>query len=347
MTENKPCCCCEPAVRKISSTWNYKNYCGAILCRISDRFRSKHRVDPGLYTLGSPTKESPVLVTANYKLTFDIVRKDLAAFDAWLLVLDTKGINVWCAAGKGSFGTKELVKRIESEKLIEKVTHRTIIVPQLGAPGVRAHEVKKITGFSVCFGPVRSEDIKEFIAQSNKATPSMRTVTFSTAERMVLAPLEVIASVKKLWLPLFICALIMGLSREGILFGKMWTLTCPFFIALCTAIIAGALIHPLILPVMPFRSFAIQGLILGLLSAVIVYFSHTVLISSAYGNIAWFTLIATVSSYIAFNFTGSTPIANKSGVKKELRISFPLYIAATAATIVLLVLYKLNSEGML
>src|SRR3972149_4985176 len=57
--------------------------------------RDRYRIDPGLYKVGSPDENSPVLVTANYKLTFDMVRKELTGLDAWILVLVTKGINVW------------------------------------------------------------------------------------------------------------------------------------------------------------------------------------------------------------------------------------------------------------
>ena len=63
--------------------------------------RQGHRVDPGLYAIGSPSGDSPVLVTANYTLSFDALRSVLSGISAYILVLDTKGINVWCAAGKG------------------------------------------------------------------------------------------------------------------------------------------------------------------------------------------------------------------------------------------------------
>ena len=93
-------------------------------------------VDPGLYALGSPDSASSVVVTANYKMSFDQLRTALSGHDCWILVLDTKGINVWCAAGKGTFGTVELYDRIVESRLAEVVTHRTILAPQLGAPGV-------------------------------------------------------------------------------------------------------------------------------------------------------------------------------------------------------------------
>ena len=76
-----------------------------------------YTVEPGLYAVGKPDERSPVLVTANYKLSFDKLRNELTGRNVWILVLDTKGINVWCSAGKGTFGTMELVGRIESTGL--------------------------------------------------------------------------------------------------------------------------------------------------------------------------------------------------------------------------------------
>ena len=118
---------------------------------------------PGLYALGSPTPESPVFVSANYTLSFDALRSALAGVDGYILVLDTHGINVWCAAGKGTFGTDELVNRIQVTGLKDIVNHRTLILPQLAAPGVAAHQVRKRSGFKVEYGPVRAEDLPEYL----------------------------------------------------------------------------------------------------------------------------------------------------------------------------------------
>jgi hypothetical protein len=307
----------------------------------------RYRVSPGLYSLGSPTPEAQVFVTANYKLSFDHLRKGLNGLDAWILVLDTKGINVWCAAGKGTFGKDELVRRIGSEKLAEKVNHKNLIVPQLGAPGIAAHEVKKKTGFSVIYGPVRSNDIQAYVANGNHVTAAMRTVKFTLWERMVLVPIEVLAIAKKSIIPLIAMAFIMGLQKQGIMFHQMWMLTAPIIIALCAAIGSGCVLHPLFLPIMPVRSFALQGLILGLISGGLLQLSGIFAKDSLWLQAALYLLIASLSSYCAFNFTGSTPIANKSGVKKELKIAVPLYIAVAAVTVVFLALYKISQERLL
>ena len=104
--------------------------------------RMHYVVAPGLYRVGEPGPDAPVLVTANYKMSFDRLRCELGGLDAWILVLDTKGINVWCAAGKGTFGTDELVGRIAAVHLQERVSHRTLILPQLGAVGVAARVLR-------------------------------------------------------------------------------------------------------------------------------------------------------------------------------------------------------------
>ncbi|MCP4566261.1 MAG: acetyl-CoA synthase subunit gamma, partial [FCB group bacterium] len=98
--------------------------------------RMSYIISPGLYAVGSPSDKSPVFVTANFKLSFDHLRSELTGINGWILVLDTKGINVWCAAGKGTFGTDELVHRIRETQLEKVISHRRLILPQLGAPGV-------------------------------------------------------------------------------------------------------------------------------------------------------------------------------------------------------------------
>ncbi len=116
-----------------------------------------YKVDPGLYALGEPNADSPVLVSANYKLSFDALRSALPGRNFWILVVDTDGVNVWCAAGKGTFSTEELVSRIESSGLTRLVSHRLLIVPQLAAPGVAAHRVRELSGFKIKYGPIRSK----------------------------------------------------------------------------------------------------------------------------------------------------------------------------------------------
>ena len=162
----------------VTSEWSKCDKWGRVRARVS-AFRMDYSIKPGLYAIGTPDANSDVFVSANYKLSFDILRRELSGINGWILVLDTKGINVWCAAGKGTFGTDELVKQITDANLSGIVSHKKIIVPQLGAVGVKASEVKKKTGFSVSFGPVEAKDIKEYIKSNYHTSPEMRKPKFT------------------------------------------------------------------------------------------------------------------------------------------------------------------------
>lgn len=221
--------------------------------------RMNYMVSPGLYAVGEPDETAPVLVTANYKMSFDRLRKELKGISAWILVLDTKGINVWCAAGKGTFGTAELVKRIAITGLDQIVSHRTIILPQLGAPGVAAHEVRKQSGFKVIYGPVRAVDLPIFLQSGMKADREMRTVRFTFMDRLVLTPIELVGTINPL---LFIMALLLLLQIAGLVM-----VTINGLLAYGGAILIGTVVTPVLLPWIPGRAFAWKGWLLGLLWA--------------------------------------------------------------------------------
>ncbi|MCP4135780.1 MAG: acetyl-CoA synthase subunit gamma [bacterium] len=331
--------------RKTTSAWTKQDYWGAFKSRISG-FRMDYIVEPGLYALGNPGEGSNVFVSANYKLSFDVLRKELAGMDAWILVLDTKGINVWCAAGKGTFGTNELVKRINDVSLSRIVTHKRVIVPQLGGPGVSAPIVKKQSGFSVLFGPVQASDIPAWLENNFTATKEMRAIQFPMKDRVVLTPMELNPVLKKFPLYAAILLILFGLRPEGIMFKDALSGSLPFLILGLMAIFSGAFLTPALLPFIPFRSFAIKGWIMGVLtSAPLVYFSNMfsfndISLNSILLAVPVFLFFPLASSYIALQFTGSTTFTGISGVKKELKIGLPIYIAALVISSISLIIYK-------
>jgi hypothetical protein len=336
------------AVPVVSACLTISDYWEHVKCRTS-AFRDSYTVNPGLYAVGAPDRSSDVLISANYKLSFDTLRKALKGLSVWLLVLDTKGINVWCAAGKGSFGTDELVRLIQAVKLDRLVGHRRVIVPQLGAPGISAHTVKKASGFRVCYGPVRAEDIGAYIGSGYKATREMRTVKFPLIDRLILTPMEISPAMKKYypWYALGVLA-VMGLQPGGIFFRDALAGSQPFLLLGLISVLAGALLTPAFLPFIPLRSFAVKGWIAGVFSVFlsskfipVIGQLNTVL------RIFMYLFFPLASSYIALQFTGSTTFTGMSGVKKELRLSLPLYVAGLVASVVLLIIYKLGEWGVL
>ncbi|HWR73574.1 MAG TPA: mercury methylation corrinoid protein HgcA [Nitrospirota bacterium] len=329
-------------VNRITSDWSRADHWGMIKSRVS-AFRMSYSVTPGLYAIGDPAKESDVFVTANYKLTFDTLRRELKGFNAWVLVLDTKSINVWCAAGKGTFGTGELVNRISSARLDAVVSHRRLILPQLGAVGVNAAEVKKKTGFLVSFGPVEARDIPAYIRNGYTKTTGMSTIRFTMIDRLILTPMELNPAMKKFpWIAAGIL-LIFGLQPSGLLFHEAWTGGLPFLLLTLIAILAGALITPVLLPYVPFRSFALKGWIVGALFTVpALQLSDLTDPHDGVLRIAAAVLFPALSSYLALQFTGATTFTSMSGVKKEMRLGIPLYIGAAAVSLILVIIYKMK-----
>lgn len=288
--------------------------------------RMSYRIAPGLYRVGQPDSKSPVVVTANYKLTVDAVRRELTGLNLWLLVLDTNGVNVWCAAGKGIFGTAELVRRIEATGLARLVEHRRLVLPQLGAVGVAAHEVKRATGFSVSYGPVRAQDIPAYLAAGMRATPAMRRVSFGWKERLVLAPMELVPA-GKMALGILAALIALDLIRHRGLTPHLAADVVRFF----GAILIGGVLVPLLLPWLPSRAFSVKGAVAGAVWAGATTLWLPTGIVEAVGAAL---LITAIVSYMALNFTGTTTFTTNAGARLEVRRALtPILVAAGAGAI--------------
>jgi len=291
--------------------------------------RKRFRVTPGLYALGAPGPAAPVFVSANYRLSYDLLRRSLAGRDAWILVLDSNGVNVWCAAGKGTFGTAELVSRVGATGLAARVTHRTLVVPQLGATGISAPETERLSGFRVVFGPVRAADLPDFLDHGMEATPGMRRVTFTLADRLTLLPVELLQALP--WSLPVLAALVLLAGFAG----GSWSVTtmasaAPAVLAAGVgATLAGATLTPLLLPWIPPRAFAAKGALLGATWAV----AAVAVVLRPVGALAtagWLLLLPALAAFLAMNFTGASVITSLSGVRREMRVALPLEIAAAA-----------------
>ena len=336
--------CCDPAptlmpvdgsmsvqreIKTTTSEINVSNRLDHLATRLGIK-RSEHRVEPGLYALGEPTKDSPVFVSANYTLSFDALRSSLVGIDGYILVLDTRGVNVWCAAGKGTFGTDELVHRIEVTGLADVVDNRVLIVPQLGATGVAAHKVKSRTGFKVSFGPVRASDLPEYLKEQ-EATDEMRRVRFTLLDRMVLAPVELFL------IPKILLVAIIGISLIG---GYMGVL------AAIAAILAGTVLFPILLPLLPTKDFSTKGYILGFL--VTLPFSWNAFMTP--DKIWWMhkglalsylLVMPPITAFFALNFTGSTTFTSVTGVRKEIYRYVPKMALMFGAGVVLMIVIRI------
>jgi acetyl-CoA decarbonylase/synthase complex subunit gamma len=319
-------------VPRIVTELGFSDHLGAckVRCGIG---RKRFIVPPGLYALGNPTAADPVVVTANYKMSYDIIRRTLHGRNVWLLVLETYGINVWCAAGKGTFGTSELVRRVTASRLAEVVSHRRLLLPILGAPGVAAHEVAKRTGFTVSYATIRADDLPAFLDNGMLTTPAMRELTFTFYERLVLIPVELVQALKSLALAgggLFLLF--------AVLKGPVAGLTA--FLAWSGASLAGIVAGPLLLPWLPGRSFSVKGAVAGLAWGMLFCLLAGSSTWSAAVLTAAFLALPAVSAFYTLAFTGCTPFTSHSGVKREMRIALPAMGCAIVLSVLLLLAGK-------
>lgn len=287
--------------------------------------RAGHRVEPGLYALGRPTMDSPVFVTANYTLSFDALRSALAGIDGYIMVLDTEGINVWCAAGKGTFCADEVVRQVEATGLAHIVRHRSLILPQLSAAGVAAQEVAQRSGFAIEYGPVRAVDLPAYL-ETRQATPEMRRVTFALLERLVLIPVELVHAL----LPMVVAAVI-----AYFVFGALGA------IGLIAAVLGGTVAFPILLPWLPVRDFSAKGFMLG--GIVAVPFALALCLRTpdapvyfrAIRALAYLLASLPLTAFLALNFTGATPFTSRTAVRREIFRYVPVMAWVFGAGIVL------------
>lgn len=318
-------------VPQIATELTFADHLGACKARWGIG-RMHYIVPPGLYAIGIPDSGAPVLVTANYKMSYDILRSTLHGRNLWLLVLETFGVNVWCAAGKGTFGTDELVAQVKETGLAKVITHRELILPILGAPGVAAHEVTRRCGFSVRYGTIRAADLPSYLDHGQVTTPAMRELTFSFYERLVLLPVEIIHALKSSLIVTVALFLLGLLFAEGMTAG--WTMVRAYLAGLFSGIVAG----PLLLPWLPGRGFALKGAIIGLGCALLFVDMN--------GGEGWkmayllaaFLAIPAVSAFYTLNFTGCTTFTSPNGVKKEMRLAMPAMGLALVVSAALLAL---------
>ena len=216
-----------------------------------------------LYRVGNPDRNSPVIVSGNYELAVRRVAKALQRLDCWLLICDSRGINVWCSSLSGHFSEKNIIRAVELTHLSKYVSHKKLILPQLCAPGVDIQVIKRETGFETSFGPVYIERIKDFLDHEGNEF-ELRRVNFGIRQRIEMA----IGSPIILSLALAFIYLFIDLSK------LLFILPGLYFIAL---------IHAVVYPCRPVKriplwaflcSLGVTGLIMGILFST-RYFSFT------------------------------------------------------------------------
>ncbi len=160
----------------------------------------------------------------------------------------------------------------------------------------------------------------------------MRQVSFTAKDRLVLAPIELVAAVKP---TIIVFGVFFILNVIG--FGHFNLIDLYTYLG---AILIACVIVPLLLPWIPGRAFAFKGFLLGLLWAIGVGFLNGLPGMPSYGWLkaaAYVLIVPSISAFIAMNFTGSSTYTSPSGVNKEMRAGLPAMVIAGGLGILALI----------
>jgi len=260
---------------------------------------------PCLVKIGNPDCSSPVLVTCNWRLTIRELLYRLRGEHLYLLVANSRGINVWCAAAGGHFTHHDVISIIKTSGIEDLVDHRTLVLPQLAATGIDIGYIKKKIDWRSVWGPVSARDIPEFLAGDGEKSDRMRRVGFGLGRRLSAAfgwaaQLSIIACLifafvdRAAILPLV--ALIFGMS--AVLFS-----TFPLyerFLGRPSRTWAGIAVG--------FEQGGIQLLLWGLYTAGLVGMAGVIGDRSIPFLLQWSLAGLVVTLFLTFDLAGSTPV---------------------------------------
>ena len=239
----------------------------------------------GLYQIGHPDDHSPIIATGNFRLTVKRVQ-DAIDFDCWLLICNSRGINIWCSALAGHFGTVDVIEALEKSNLAGLTKSRRVILPQLCAANVFPAEIKKKTGFLAEFGPVYADSLNVYF--KNPETEGIRSVDFKIAQRVEMA----IGS------PIILTILLLAIFNFFDLAPLLYIIPFLYLISI---------IHAIIFPFKFIRNTYLWALFWGLTIFALVY---------------WFLPLRAVLSlslgtaYLATEFVGWSPLVKYAIGKK-------------------------------
>ncbi|MFX0104876.1 MAG: methyltransferase domain-containing protein [Candidatus Hodarchaeota archaeon] len=226
-------------------------------------------IEPGIYQSGNPDENSPIIVTANYVYTYIKLMRAIKGIDAWVLCVDSKGINVWCAARGNNFGNKQLIEAVDATGITKITKKKTLILPQLSAGGITAPLIKSEAPdfpYNILYGPVWAKYLPQFLKERPAHKPdSMKLARFTGSHRLRAWITHTTFLFRKIFLfpsiGLFLLLILVGLfgALSAI---KLWILgEFLLWIVITNALIA------ILFPITNFtRKFITKGFVFGVIN---------------------------------------------------------------------------------
>lgn len=258
----------------------------------------------GLQVIGHPDENSPVLLTGNFQLTVEIVKRALGGLDAYLLVANSHGINIWCAATGGHLNNHSVVSVIKTSGIEGKVNHRTIILPQLAATGVEEREIKKKTGWNVEWGPIDASDIPEYLTNHTIAMEKRQT-KFTLVNRLEMATAWFFL------ITLFNTPAFLIFNRSFLLITTVILFVLTYIVYLTLPIYMDWMSHAKIKGMANPRQIFLQIFFAGLAVAGVYTYNLTGIFSAT--ELLWLNIYAVgITIILTFDLMGTTPIFKSS-----------------------------------
>lgn len=126
------------------------------------------QMTPGLYRVGTPTRNDPVFLTVNFSLTYFTLQGYLEATrrSCWLLIVDTEGMSVLTAVAAGKLSESVVKDGLEKFSVASEVDHKTLIIPGYASP--LSGRIEESTGWKVIVGPRDAAEIAAFMEEELK-----------------------------------------------------------------------------------------------------------------------------------------------------------------------------------
>ncbi|MCK4727382.1 MAG: acetyl-CoA decarbonylase/synthase complex subunit gamma, partial [Desulfobacterales bacterium] len=121
---------------------------------------------PGIYEIGGPNEDAPVLVTSNFSLTYFIVSGEIetSRVPAWLVVVDTEGLSVLTAWAAGKFVGDVVGMSLKKCGVMDKVRHKKVVIPGYAA-AISGDLEEELGDWEVLVGPRESAHIPAYLKE--------------------------------------------------------------------------------------------------------------------------------------------------------------------------------------
>lgn len=266
-------------------------------------FMRTFAIKPGLYHIGELDENAPLFVTANCYLTVFLLARRLRNKKIRLLIIDTKGINVWCSAGKGQFSANEIIEKAAKWGLLAGKGRIKMVLPKFSLSGVNLDELRK-NGIVPIIGPLYAKDVPAFLEKEKLRNQTDDVVQFGLKSRAFTALPTAIQ-----FFYYFLGAYV--ISMGYVIPGMIWIAT------------GLAFIYPLLFPWLPGKLFAVKGLFLALLVSILNFLIHY---GSVKEQLPLTIFIFATSVFIALSYTGNSAVSNYTSVRKETARFLPVVV---------------------